>query len=176
MRWMALLLLLSTVVGCTTRNPVKKSLDDPFVSAPLHLSYNVRVLFTDSTTKKAVLTAGEARLFEDRKQTLLGKHVHVDFYDVKTQKHVAELDSDSAEIDDRTKNMVAIGNVRVWSDSSHTELNTTRLLWDQHSQLVSTNENVHIVSPTESIDGKGLESDQYLTSYRIFKVRGVHKQ
>ena len=163
-------------ISCTERETTKRVGEDPFMTAPLHLSYNVRVLFMDSLETKAILEAGEARVFEDRKQTLLGKHVHVDFYDKKTNRKAAELDADSAEIDERTKNMVAIGNVRVWSDSSHTELLTSRLLWDEKVRRVSTNENVRIKTPTETIEGKGLESDQFLTSYRIFQVRGVHRQ
>ncbi|MBI2793569.1 MAG: LPS export ABC transporter periplasmic protein LptC [Ignavibacteria bacterium] len=171
-----LLILTLITIGCTPQDPIQRASEDPFLTAPLHLSFNVRVLFTDSARTKAVLNAGEAKVFEDRKQTLLGNHVHIEFFDKNTQRRVAELDSDSAEIDDRTKNMVAIGNVRVWSDSSRTLLNTTRLLWDEETQRISTNEIVHIVTPSETIDGKGLESDQFLSSYRIFKVRGVHRQ
>lgn len=172
----SLLILTMFTIGCTRQDPIKRASEDPFLNAPLHLSFNVRVLFKDSTLTKAVLTAGEARVYEDRRQTLLGKHVHIEFFDKETQRRVAELDSDSAEIDDRTKNMVAIGNVKVWSDSSRTQLTTTRLLWDDKTQRISTNEIVHIVSPRETIDGKGLESDQFLTSYKIFNVRGVHRQ
>ena len=38
---------------------------------------------------------------------------------------------------------------------------------------LTTTEKVHIVSPSEIIDGTGMESDQYLKNYKIFKVSGI---
>lgn len=164
------------VSGCTERQVRPGPIDkDPFRDAPLHVSYDMKVDFTDSTRRKAQLTAGIARVYEDRRQTTLGQGVTVLFFSRSSGKQVATLTADSAMIDDRTKNMMAIGNVVVVSDSTRTTLTTTRLQWDQTTERISTSEVVRIVSPTEVIDGVGLISDQYLTNYRIFKVKGIHQ-
>jgi LPS export ABC transporter protein LptC len=99
--------------------------------------------------------------------------VVVDFYSKTSGRRIARLTADSAHIDDRTKMMRAIGNVIVVSDSSQTTLSTPSMLWDSHRERLSSTEAVRIVTPNESIDGIGFESDQALTDYRIFKVRGA---
>ncbi len=163
------------VPACQHREELQRSNVDPYATAPLHTSYQITVRFQDSSFTRAVLTAGVAIVNEDRKETMLGSHVHVVFHDRKSGKAAAWLDADSAVIDDRSKDMTAIGNVRVWSDSSNTQLETTRLVWDQKSERIRTSEPVRITTPTEVIDGVGLVSDQMLTDYRIFNVRGVHQ-
>ncbi|CAN5512184.1 hypothetical protein BH10BAC6_BH10BAC6_08610 [soil metagenome] len=152
--------------------PVK---DDPLDKQPSHISYNVHVTFLDSASKKAVLQSAVARVWEEKQETTMGDTVIVDFYSQTSQKRLARLTSDSALVDDRTKNMTAIGHVYVWSDSSRTSLATTRLNWDSQRAILYSTEYVKIISPSETIEGQGFESDQYLTNYRIFRVRGVHR-
>jgi len=170
----ALLSLLILAASCTERTPPQRSSEDPFIAAPLHASKDITVRFYDSSFVRAQLNAGTASVFEDRRETNLGGGVRVVFYDRKTGRPAATLDADSAVIDDKTKDMTAIGNVVVNSDSSHTRLETKRLVWDEKTERIRTNENVRITTPTEVIEGTGLVSDQFLTDYRIFKVRGVH--
>lgn len=167
--------LLFLCLACTDRVASTRVKDDPFLTAPAHLSYNIEVLFTDSASTKAILRAGEARLFEDRQQTTLGNGVSVDFLSRTGVGSAARLTSDSAIVDDRSRDMTAIGNVRVHSDSSATTLTTKKLIWVNSTQKIRSDEYVRIVSPTETIEGIGFESDQYLTSYRIFQVKGVHR-
>lgn len=102
--------------------------------------------------------------------------VIVDFFSVTSGKRVARLTADSAIVDDRTMNMIAIGNVVVYSDSSRTTLSTPRLLWENTREMLSSTEDVKIVTPKETILGTGFESNQYLTNYRIYKVHGTHRQ
>ncbi|MCX6139554.1 MAG: LPS export ABC transporter periplasmic protein LptC [Candidatus Kapabacteria bacterium] len=170
-----LVCLVLAAFGCSDRTASTRVKDDPFLEAPAHLSYNIEVLFTDSSYTKAILTAGEARLYEDRQQTTLSNGVSVDFLSRTGIGPAARLTSDSALVDDRTRDMTAIGNVRVHSDSSATTLTTKRLIWVNSTQKIRSDAYVRIVSPTETIEGIGFESDQYLTAYRIFQVRGVHR-
>ena len=72
--------------------------------------------------------------------------------------------------------MLAFGSVVVVSDSTKTTLRTTQLMWMHAVQRVRSDQPVRIETPTEQIDGIGFESDQYLTDYRIFRVRGVHQE
>ena len=158
-----------------TARPKRLTLD-PFSTAPLHTSYDIEVTFTDSSFTKATLRAGRAVVDEVRMETLLGGGVYVVFYNHVTHDSSAWLRSDSACIDDKTKNMTAIGNVLVQSDSSRTTLRTPSLVWLQKEERIRTSEVVKITTPTEVIDGVGLVSDQYLTDYKIFNVRGIHRQ
>lgn len=163
------------VVACTKSEQPRRPQADPTKRPPAHVSYNVKVVFTDSTRTKAILRAREARVLDDRQETIMRDTVIVDFYSMSSGLRVAQLTADSAVVDDRTKDMVAFGNVKVWSDSSRTTLTTTKLHWSNQRQRISSTEYVKIVAPSETIEGVGFESDQYLTSYRIYRVRGERR-
>ena len=166
---------LITIPSCQDRKAPQRSADDPYLTAPLHASKDIVVRFYDSTIVRAQLTSRTAFVFEDRKETNLGGGVRVRFFDRTTGKQAAVLTADSAIIDDKTKDMTAIGHIVVVSDSSQTRLETSRLIWDEKTERIRTNERVRITTPTEVIEGTGLVSDQFLTDYRLFKVHGVHQ-
>ncbi len=153
-------------------NEVKKTVKHEVL--PDHTSWNIRVTFMDSSRVKAMLSANRARVFEQRKETLLDTNVKVIFNNAMS-KQLAVLTSDSARIDDRTRNMFASGHVYVVSDSTQTSLATPNLMWDHDKQQLFTQDKVHIKTPTETIDGTGFISDQFLKNYRIFKVSGVSR-
>jgi LPS export ABC transporter protein LptC len=140
---------------------------------PAHLTWNITVRFMDSSITKAILKGRRARVYEDRQETLLDSGVVVDFMGTTGVKRVARMTSDSARVDDRTRDMIARGNVVVISDSTGKKLTTSLLTWDNASQKLRTTEYVKIESPGEIIEGYGLESDQYLKEYKIFKVSGI---
>ncbi len=166
---------LVTLMACTERTEQTRATADTTLAMPTHVAYGITVHFTDSSRTKARLRGSVARIYEDRMETTLAGGVFVEFFSTSTGKRAATLRSDSAWIDDRTKNMMAIGNVIVIADSSNTRLSTPRLFWDSATERVSSTERVSIVSPKETIDGVGFESDQALTSYRIYNVRGVQR-
>lgn len=163
------------LAACRDRAPSSRVTDDPFLTAPAHTSYGLDILLTDSSFTKARVRAAEGRLYDDRQQTTLGGGVDVVFFDRRSGTVAARLRSDSAFIDDRTKNMTAIGRVSVRSDSTRTSLTTDRLMWIHATQRIRSEDPVRIITPSETIDGIGFESDQLLTDYRIFKVKGVHR-
>ena len=164
------------LVSCREQPRSSPIEDDPYREMPLHVSRDIDVHFYDSVHTRAELLAGTAMIWEDRKETTLGHGITVTFFDRESGLQAAVLTADSAVIDDRSRDMIAIGNVVVVSDSSNTTLRTPRLVWDQRTERIRTDDEVSIISPTERIDGQGMESDQFLTSYRIFKVRGVYQR
>lgn len=162
------------LIGCEQRQQTAKKKSNVFEELPSHTSWDIRVTFMDSSRVKAILSSKRARVYEQRKETLLDTNVKVVFNN-SLSKQIAVLTSDSARIDDRTRNMYASGNVRVVSDSTNTLLETPNLMWDHDKQQLFTQDKVHIKTPTETIDGTGFISDQFLKNYRIFKVSGVSK-
>lgn len=168
------MVLVGLVVSCN-QPPAAVQKPEGGSDIPTHTSYSVTVRFTDSSHTKAHLSANIGRVWEGRQETTVQGNVIVDFYSKSSGNRIARLTADSAHIDDRTKMMRAIGNVVVVSDSSRTTLTTPSMLWDSHRERLSSTEAVRIVTPNESIDGIGFESDQALTDYRIFKVRGVQR-
>ncbi|MPN01202.1 hypothetical protein SDC9_148408 [bioreactor metagenome] len=134
--------------------------------------YNFDISFIDSSNTKAVLKSKRARIFLDSNKTFLDSGVNVFFY-TENGKQTGTLAADNLIIDDITKNMFATSNVVVISDSSKTRLETNKLEWNNENQKIYSNVYVKIISPTETIEGWGLESDEKLTNYKIFKVKGI---
>ena len=139
------------------------------------ISWDIEVLFVDSSYTKAVLNARRARMFSERQLTYLDGGLKVEFLSKITGKRVSLLTADSARIDDKTKNMLAQGKVLVIADSSQTRLETTLLSWDNSNQKLFSTEFVKITLPQQTIQGWGFESDLNLTNYKIFKVSGEQK-
>lgn len=164
------------LTACGERPAVTKVSDDPFLSAPSQMATNVVVTFSDSSHVKARLYASVGRILEQEQQTTMSGPVTVDFFDRQNTDPVARLTSDSCLIDDRTKNMTAIGSVVVTSLRRDLVLQTSKLSWVQSTQRIRSDEAVIIETPQERIDGVGFESNQDLTSYRLLRVRGVQRK
>jgi LPS export ABC transporter protein LptC len=137
---------------------------------PSQESWRSTVTFTDSGRVKAVLWSGHIAMFADRRMTELAESVHVDFYN-EFEEHTSTLTARRGRVNDLTQDFEAFENVVVASDSG-TVLRTERLFWTNATQKIHTDAFVDITSPTERIMGNGMESDQGLRHYRIFRVTG----
>jgi LPS export ABC transporter protein LptC len=142
-------------------------------TVPQQESWNSTVVLSDSGKVKAVIQAGYIRKFEYPRQTLLSQGLTVHFYG-EDEQQTSVLTADDGKVDEATNNLEAYGNVVVVSKDS-TRLRTERLYWDNARRLVHTPEYVFITSLKEKVQGRGLESDQQLRNYRIFKVTGEAK-
>ena len=163
----AVLLLL--LAGCEER--VKPTLV-PLTQTdlPSQESWQSRVIFSDSARMKAILWAGHIAVFSNQRYTLLEDSLHVDFFNDQEQ-HTSVLTARRGKVNDVTRDFEAYENVVVVSDSG-TVMRTERLFWTNATRKVHTDAFVDIVSATEHIMGQGMESDQGLKNYEIFKVTG----
>jgi len=158
-------------IESTRKRNVAANIED----IPDQIAYNIEVLFVDSSFTKAVLEARKARVYSDRYETFLDSGLKVTFYNSDSPE-ISTLVADSARIDDRTKNMLAKGNVVVRSESKGRRLETQLLEWDNLRQKIYSTEYVTITTPTEVINGYGFESDPNLNEYRINKVSGIQRR
>jgi LPS export ABC transporter protein LptC len=156
-------------------NTRQRNLSSNIEDRPDQVAYNIEVLFVDSSFTKAVLQARKARVYSDRYETFLDSGLKVTFYN-RNSTETSTLVADSARIDDRTKNMLAKGNVIVRSESKGRRLDTHLLEWDNLRQKIYSTEYVTITTPNEIINGYGFESDPNLNEYRITKVSGIQRR
>lgn len=133
-------------------------------------SFDSKVVFSDSGIVKAILRAGHIAVYSSRNETLLDNGITVDFYD-KDGNHTSTLIADRGKVDDITLDLYAFGNVVAKSDSG-VILKTEELKWINAKRKIVTDKYVEITSSTEEIRGYGLESDQSLKDYVIFRVSG----
>lgn len=171
-----MIMSLLAVYGCSKRPNIQRSADDPFLSAPAHQAFNVKVQFTDSSLTKAMLYARESVIDETRQATIMSGGVTVDFYKKDGSVIAARLTADSLLVDDGTRNMSAMGKVKIEGKTRTLTMTTSTLTWVHATSRVHTDDPVHIETAGESIDGVGFESNQDLSFYRIGQVRGIRRR
>lgn len=156
--------------GCSDQSVKPKIISIKTRELPDQESFNTKVVFSDSGIVKAILRAGHIAVYSSRNETLLDGGISVDFYD-KEGNHTSVLTAERGKVDDVTQDLYAIGNVIARSDSG-VVLKTEELKWVNSKRKIVTDKYVEINSPTEEIRGYGLESDQSLKDYVIFRVSG----
>ncbi len=163
------LLLLGVLTGCEEKlRPSVAPMATKDI--PSQESWKSFVTFSDSGHTKARLWSGHISVFAAQEFTLLEDSVIVDFFD-EQERHTSRLTARSGKVLDRTRDFEAYGNVVVTSDSG-TVLKTDRLFWNNETSKIHTDAFVDIVSSDEHIMGHGMESDQNLENYKIFRVTG----
>ncbi len=164
-----LVLLALLAIGCEEK--IKPSVVPlPQTESPSQESWNSTIRFSDSARVKAILWAGHIARFTVQRHTLMTDSLRVDFFDAD-QKHTSLLTAKRGRVNDATQDFAAYENVVVISDSG-TTLRTDSLFWNNATRKITTQAFVDIVSKTEHIMGQGMESDQSLKNYKIFRVTG----
>jgi LPS export ABC transporter protein LptC len=170
----ALIIDLLLVVGLSSCGErLKPTVVPVYGRLPDQESFNSTIEFTDSGITKGILRAGRILVFNNDNMTYLSDTVRVDFFD-DLGKHTSYLTADSGVVNNQTNDLEAIGNVYVHSDSG-TSLWTQQLFWNDKTSKVTSNVFVKIVSPKETLEGVGFESDRDLRNYKVFNVRGEAK-
>ena len=142
------------------------------IDYPDQESWGVTIILTDSSIERARIQSGHLEKYNQEKHIMLDDRVKVDFFD-KKQVHVAVLNSARAEVDQKTNNMKAIGDVIAISDSGIT-LYTDTLFWNAKKEQMSTVDPVMITTlDKDTLYGVGFESDSDLQNWKILKPSGV---
>lgn len=165
-----MLITLFLAIGCEEKikPTVLTSLNG--ADLPQQESWNSQIVLSDSGRVKAIVDAGYLRVFESSKKTLLSESVRVRFFN-RDGSAGSILTSEEGAVDEGTNDLEARGNVIVTSPD-RTVLYSEELYWDEKRQLIHTPVFVRIISPKERLQGIGMESDQQLLHYRIFRVTG----
>ena len=146
-------------------------------NAPDQIIVSAKVSFVDSNFTKAILYADSGFAYSKKiPQTVLRHNVRVEFFSAqKIGQKISTLVADSVIIFDETKDMIAQGKVMVNSEENSTSLSTSVLQWDNKTRKLFSSEYIKILSPNEILEGYGFESDEKLSYYKIFKVKGIER-
>jgi LPS export ABC transporter protein LptC len=160
--------------GCSDDVQVAQTVDTSGIELDAsNTVWNTEIVFTDSVTTKATVHADRARIYASRQETLLDSNVVVYFFD-KDGTQAAQLHCRKARVDNRTNTMYATGSVVIESALSSTRVESNSMMWNGNTRKLSSPEYVKVNRPGEVLEGGvGFESDESMSNYRIFKVRGV---
>lgn len=139
---------------------------------PSQESWNSKVIISENGILRAILFADHITVYDDERIRLL-EDVKIDFYDEYKHK-TTTLTSDKGKVDDKTKNLYALGNVVAVSDSGDT-LWTDELMWNNKKEKITTDKFVTISTKKERIEGYGFESDQHLKNYVVYNISVITK-
>ena len=170
-----LLLCTSSFMSCEEEVPPVYDEEIINASSANHLLNNALITLYDTSRVKATIQAEWTRVFDNIKETHFENDVVVEFFSSETGERVSRLTSDSLIIQDKTRDMTARGNVKVFADSSQTTMTTQLLLWNDSRQKLVSPVYVKVVSPTETVEGIGFESDKNLENYVFYKVKAIQQ-
>ena len=126
-----------------------------------------------SREEKKIVTAKSEKLYKkSNEMALLVGNVEADFFN-ELGDHISILYSDSAQINERSNDLHANGNVFVISDSGYT-LTTNQILWDNRYRMIVAEDSVMFTtSDGDTLYGVGFESDMDLDHWRISRPFGI---
>tara|TARA_B100000945_G_C20402539_1_gene608144 strand:+ start:1393 stop:2055 length:663 start_codon:yes stop_codon:yes gene_type:complete len=105
-------------------------------------------------------------------------NVRAEFYGKEQEIVSSVLYSDSAQINNRYNNMIAEGNVVIYSPTTNLMLLGHKVLWDNRAKRILSEDNVTVVKITKDDKSPciqksvGFESDMDLSNYIFYNIKG----
>lgn len=165
-RWvrpgLAMLVAWGWLVGCSETGTESTSDSSEL---PQQMTYDYRTTQTRGGVPEWELWGVTAERYPGRSAVRL-TGVRMVFY--KGGVKDAELTADAGEVDNKTKDTVARGNVVVTNESGSV-LRSEVLYWDNDRQLIHTDQFVRFEDGDQVLTGYGLETDPNLTNLVIVK-------
>ena len=135
-------------------------------------SWGVTIFMTYEGRMRAKVSSGHLEKHNEREFIILDSSVVVDFFDLE-ENHTSTLYSDKSEINEKSNDMLALGNVIAKSDSGIT-LFTEKLQWIAEDEKLFTKDSIMITTlDSDTLYGQGFESNSDLENWRILNPSGV---
>ncbi len=172
MKFVVLILSVLFLFPFCSSKRVKPSIDTnvSLEELPSQESWNSVITFSDSGKISAILYAGHLKKFDEKRETFLDQKIKVDFYNPQ-EIYTTTLTSIKGRVDESTNNLYAVDSVVVFSDS--VTIKTDEMMWRNKDRKIVSDKFVTVISPNETIQGYGFESDQSLQNYVIYNITYV---
>ena len=164
-----ILLYISFLISCSPDSieqiPIKEDVPD-------QESWDVTIILSEKGIMRAKIRSGHLEKYHEKSFVFLDSNVVVDFFD-EEEKHTSLLNSKYAEVNQKSNNMKASGDVVAVSDSGIT-LFSESLIWDAKKEKLYTDERIMITTLEEdTLFGVGFESNSDLKNWKISHPSGV---
>lgn len=158
-----------SLAACSS-NVTQEKFVEPYTGAMM-TAKNITTIYSDSGYKKVKLDAPLQLLLQNNDREF-PEGIYVEFFD-KTTTPKAILTSNYA-IFYKDKNLYKIsGKVVVDNKDQGKKLSTEELFWSPITKKIYTDKHILIETPSEIIEGKGLDANQDFSSYSIRNPIGV---
>ncbi|MEW6088257.1 MAG: LPS export ABC transporter periplasmic protein LptC [bacterium] len=123
---------------------------------------------TNAGKMEWIFYAKKAVVFED-KNLITASEINIDFFfDKKGKEIISHLVSENGNVDTKTNDMEAEGNVVLTTESGN-KLNTSKLKWISNDRKFFTDKEVRVEKKDSIVTGLGMEADPNLENVRILK-------
>ncbi len=137
-------------------------------------SWQSTIFITKEGRRLAEVWAAHILVYNRKRLTVLKDSIHVDFFD-REGHHNSVLTAREGEVDNRTKDLKAMGHVVVVSDSGIV-LETEELHWDNRKQKIISYVPVKFTTLNDTLIGDSFVSDPDLKNYEISNARGYSRR
>lgn len=157
----------SIVVACSSEDVVEKSDRENY---PIAIFENVRRIYSEEGIIKIKIEAPLEYIYQDE-NVVYPQNVRISMFDLNGQI-TTTLTADSGRFERIPKLYHAYGNVEVVNYEKEQKVNTPELHWNQLKREIYTEKEIAIKTPTETLYGIGMVSNEEFSKYKIKKPTG----
>lgn len=134
---------------------------------------DVEILYSDSAVVRVRITAPTMMNYQDRDNPRqeFPDHIQVDFLNADLQ--VRSTLTAKFAVRQQDKGLVTIRDSVVLTTAQQEKLETEELIWNEKTEMISTEKFVKVTKPGEVIYGFGLEANQDFSFWKIKVPKGI---
>jgi LPS export ABC transporter protein LptC len=165
--------ILTIITSCGNKDVDKVKISASDGPLPVERGVNIAISYTDSGFLKAKVFAPllERYSTEEKLESEMKKGITAYFYGPKG-KITSYLKSKYAFRDEKARTLLVRNDVIVVNNKGDT-IRTEEMIWDEKTDMISTDKAVQIHSPDKIIYGTGMESTTDFTHPKIFNIKGT---
>lgn len=164
---------MAAAAGCGDPSMGRRSSDRTMIEAnhPVQETWTIRFVLTESGINRAMIEAGYGAEYKTASgiEHHLEKGIKVTFFD--SNGTLTTTVTAAKAVIHENQDIEVQGNV-VLVSRGNTVIRTDNARWTASDRMIRSSSPVSISRPGEIIQGRGFETDQALTRYRIFQGSG----
>jgi len=171
--WIVNILIALIFFNCN-KNPVNHLKHLQITERPSYKSKDITLFYSDSTHLKAILFAKEVISYEKNHSEpfiYFPKNIKIIFYNDQ-QIPTSTLTAQQAVYFTKTQKAYLKYDVNFINDKNE-HLITENVVWNQSSGKITTDKPVKIITPTQIINGTGIECEEDFSEYTIKNITGI---
>lgn len=146
----------------------------PPIERPTQKSKDIIILYSDSAKLKATLKATQMITYDKNQNNpfiFFPNNIEIIFYN-DIQVPTSTLTANQAVYFTKTQKAYLKYNVNFINDKKE-HLITENLIWDQQTGKITSDKAVKIITPTQIINGYGIECEEDFSEYTIKNITGI---
>lgn len=158
----------SIMLSCETEEEITENI---IYQGPEMVTDDLVLTYSDSGRVSVKLTTAQ-QLRKQNKDEVYPKAVYVTFYNDDAVEY-SSLRGDSGKYFQKENKYLIEGNVFFFNRDEQQSLSTDELTWDPRGKKIYTDKRVVVNTPTDRLEGVGMNAAQDFSTYEFKKVTGV---